>query len=74
MRTFLFGAALGTGICLLYMGHVRQQSLAGRTDSTLSTLGQKIDGADHTPTHVKYYAAGAVLTVVGAFGLGIIKR
>ncbi len=74
MKKLLSAAALVIGICLLYMGHERQQSLAGRADSSLSTLGQKIDGAGHTPTHVRYYAAGAVLVVVGALGLGFVKR
>jgi hypothetical protein len=74
MKKLLSAAALAAGIWLLYIGHERQQSLAGRADSTLSSLGQRIDGAGHTPTHVMYYAAGAVFVVAGAFGLGFVRR
>jgi hypothetical protein len=33
-----------------------------------------VDGEGHTPTHVKYYAAGAVLVAGGALGLGLVRR
>jgi threonine/homoserine/homoserine lactone efflux protein len=66
--------ALLAGAWLVYLGYERQQSIAGRADSTLSSLGQRIDGGDHTPTHVKYYVAGTVLLVIGAFGVGIVKK
>jgi len=66
--------ALIGGIWLVYMGYERQQSLAGKTENTLSTLGQKIDGGDHTTTFMKYYAAGAVLVAGGAFGLGVVRK
>lgn len=74
MRKLLSALALAAGIWIIYMGYVRQHSLAGKADGTLSSLGQKIDGGDHTPAHVKYYAAGAVLAVAGAIGLGLIRR
>jgi hypothetical protein len=66
--------ALIAGLGLIYLGYERQQSLAGRADRTFSRIGTAIDGSDHTATHVKYYLAGAVLALGGAFGLGIIKR
>jgi hypothetical protein len=66
--------ALVGGVWLLYMGYERQQSLAGKTEDTLSRLGQKIDGGDHATTYVKYYAAGAVLVLGGAFGLGLVRK
>lgn len=66
--------ALVGGLLLIYLGYERQLSLAGRADRTFSRLGTAIDGGDHTPTHVKYYVAGTVLTIAGAFGLGIIKK
>jgi len=69
MRKLLSLAALVAGIWLIYAGRERQDSLAGKADASLSKLGEKIDGADHTPAHVKYYAAGAVLLVGGALGL-----
>ena len=74
MSKILSAAALVAGICLIYMGYERQNSLAGKADDSLSRLGRKIDGADHTPTHVKYYVGGAVLLVGGAIGLGLVKK
>jgi Protein of unknown function (DUF3185) len=74
VRALLSLSALIAGICLIYLGYERQQSLAGKADTSLSHLGQKLDGADHTPTHLKYYIAGTVLAVGGAFGLGIVRK
>jgi hypothetical protein len=74
MTKFLSLLALLGGLLLIYLGYERQLSLAGRADRTFSRLGTAIDGGDHTPTHVRYYVAGAVLTLGGAFGLGIIKK
>ena len=74
MRAILSLAALIGGIWLVYLGYERQQSLAGKADNTLSRIGQKIDGGDHTPIHMKYYVAGAVLVLGGAVGLGLVKR
>jgi drug/metabolite transporter (DMT)-like permease len=74
MRPILSVAALVAGICLVYMGYERQGSLAGKADKTLSRIGQKIDGGDHTPAQVKYYIAGTVLAIGGAVGLGLVKR
>jgi hypothetical protein len=66
--------ALIAGFWLLYLGYERQLSLAGKADRTLSKIGTAIDGGDHTPTHVKYYIAGTLLSVGGVLGLGIIKK
>jgi hypothetical protein len=66
--------ALVAGIWLIYLGYERQLSLAGKADRTLSKIGTAIDGGDHTPTHVKYYVAGAALSIAGVLGLGIIKK
>ena len=74
MRKPLSIAALAAGIWLVYMGHERQESLAGRADASLSSLGEKLDGSGHVPTHVKYYAAGLILVAGGALGLGLVKR
>lgn len=74
VRALLSVSALIAGLCLIYMGYERQQSLAGKADSSLSQLGQKIDGGDHTPTHLKYYIAGTLLAVGGALGLGIVRK
>ena len=74
MKTIISLAALAGGIWLLYSGYERQQSLVGRADSSLARLGEKVAGEGHTPTHVKYYAAGAVLVVGGALGLGLVRR
>jgi Protein of unknown function (DUF3185) len=74
MSKLLSAVALAVGIWLIYLGYERQQSIAGKTDSTLASIGQRIDGEGHTPTHIIYYASGAVLTVAGAFGLGIVKK
>jgi hypothetical protein len=74
MSKLLSAVALAAGICLIYMGYERQQSLEGKAASTFSTLGQKIDGADHTPRHMQYYLAGSLLFVIGAFGLGIVRK
>jgi Protein of unknown function (DUF3185) len=74
VRALLSLAALIAGLLLVYMGYERQHSLAGTADNTFSAIGQRIDGADHTPTHLKYYIAGALLTVAGAFGLGIVRK
>jgi hypothetical protein len=67
-------AAVIGGVALLYLGYERQESLAGRTDASFSSLGRRIDGDAHLPTHVKYYAAGAVLLVGGAVGLGLVRK
>jgi hypothetical protein len=74
VRNLVSAVALAAGIWLLYLGYVRQHSLAGKADASLSGLGQKIDGGDHTPAHFKYYAAGAVLAAGGAIGLGLIRK
>jgi hypothetical protein len=74
MSKLLSAAAFAAGLWLIYLGYERQQSIAGKTDSTLSSIGQRIDGQGRTPTHVVYYATGAVLLVAGAFGLGIVKK
>jgi threonine/homoserine/homoserine lactone efflux protein len=73
MSKFLSVLALAGGIWLIYLGYERQISIAGHADRTLSRLGTAIDGGDHTPTHTKYYIAGALLALVGVFGLGIVK-
>jgi hypothetical protein len=74
MRGMLSLFALLGGLLLVYLGYERQLSLAGKADKTLSRLGTAIDGGDHTPTHVKYYVAGAILTIAGACGLGIVRK
>jgi hypothetical protein len=66
--------ALGAGLWLLWMGYGRQHSLAGNTEHTLSTLGQKLDGGEHPTSYVKYYAAGTVLVLAGSFGLGLLRK
>jgi ABC-type Na+ efflux pump permease subunit len=74
MTKLLSAVALAAGIWLIYLGYERQQSLEGKAASTFQTIGQKIDGADHTPMHTQYYVAGAVLFIVGVFGLGIVRK
>jgi hypothetical protein len=74
MKTFLCLVAILGGGWLLYLGYERQQSLAGKADSSLAKLGQSIDGADHMPTHAKYFIAGAVLLAGGAIGLGVVRK
>jgi hypothetical protein len=74
MRTLISLAALAGGIWLITLGYNRQHSLVGKADASLATLGTKVDGEGHIPTHVKYYAAGAILAVGGALGLGLIKK
>jgi|CZKI01.1.fsa_nt_gi hypothetical protein len=74
MVKILSVAALIAGIWLIYTGYERQHSLLGRADDSLSKLGQKIDGRDHTTDHVKYYVSGFVLLAGGAMGLGLVKR
>lgn len=67
-------AALVGGLWLVYLGYERQHSLAGSADSAVSKISQKIDGDEHFPVHMRYYACGAVLVLAGAFGLGAGKR
>jgi ABC-type Na+ efflux pump permease subunit len=74
MTKLLSAVALAAGIWLIYLGYERQQSIEGKAASTFQSIGQKIDGADHTPMHVQYYVAGAVLFFVGAFGLGLVRK
>lgn len=74
MKNALSLAALVAGLWLLYSGYERQQSLAGQTGSSMASLSHKIDGDVHLTTHAKYYIAGAVLTLGGMVGLGLIKR
>jgi hypothetical protein len=74
MRKLLSLAALAAGIWLVYMGHERQESLAGRADSSLSRLGERLDGSGHAPTHVKYYVGGFLLIAGGALGLGLVRK
>jgi threonine/homoserine/homoserine lactone efflux protein len=74
MRKLLSLLALAAGAWLVYLGYQRQQSLAGKAENEFSRLGQRIDGGEHTPTHTKYYLAGAVLALGGAAGLGLVKK
>jgi threonine/homoserine/homoserine lactone efflux protein len=74
MSKLLSLLALLGGLWLLYLGYERQQSFAGSADQTLSKVGQKLDGGDHLTDATKFYLAGAVLTVGGIFGLGILRR
>jgi drug/metabolite transporter (DMT)-like permease len=74
MRPTLSLMALIAGMCLIYMGYQRQQSLEGKAAATLAKIGRSVDGGDHMPTHVKYYIAGAVLAIGGAVGLGLVKK
>jgi hypothetical protein len=74
MSKLLSVAAIALGAVLIYMGYERQQSVAGKTAESLSTLGQKIDGSYHMTTQTKYYVCGTVLLVGGAFALGIVKK
>jgi hypothetical protein len=74
MRKLIALAAVAAGICLLYLGYQRQESFAGKADKTFTTIGNKFDGGPRVTTEAEYYAAGAVLTVGGVVGLGIIRR
>jgi hypothetical protein len=74
MSKLLSIAALVLGIWLIYLGYERQQSLAGKTEDSLSKISQKVDGGDHMSTHVKYYVFGTVLVVGGVFGLRLVKK
>jgi hypothetical protein len=66
--------ALAAGIALFYVGYERDQSLAGRTDKALSSLGQSIDGTPRATTQMRYYAGGVALVVAGAIGLGLVRK
>jgi Protein of unknown function (DUF3185) len=74
VRKIISLAAVVAGACLLYLGFQRQQSLAGKADNTLSSLGNKLDGGQHVTEQAEYYAAGALLTVGGVVGLGLVRR
>jgi hypothetical protein len=69
VRNLISVLAVMAGGWLVYLGYVRQNSLAGLADGSISKLGQRIDGGDHTPAHVRYYVAGAVLIAGGVVGL-----
>jgi hypothetical protein len=74
MRTLIAFAALAAGVYLIYLGYQRQESFAGKADKTFTTIGNKFDGGPRVTTEAEYYAAGAVLTIGGVVGLGIIRR
>ena len=74
MRTLSAFAALAAGVYLIYLGYQRQESFAGKADKTFTTIGNKFDGGPRVTTEAEYYAAGAVLTIGGVVGLGIIRR
>lgn len=74
MRAFVSLIALVAGIWLIYLGFERRESLAGKAESTLAQIGQRVDGGDHTTTPTKYFIAGGLLAIGGAFGLGIVRR
>jgi hypothetical protein len=74
MLKLLSAVAFAAGIWLVYTGYERQHSILGRADASLSTLGAKIDGRDHSPAYVGYYVSGFVLLAGGAMGLGLIKK
>ncbi|HZZ19772.1 MAG TPA: DUF3185 family protein [Opitutaceae bacterium] len=74
MKKLIALVAAAAGVWLLYMGYQRQESLAGKADKTVTTIGNKIDGGTRISTEAQYYAAGAVLTIGGVVGLGIIRR
>ena len=74
MRKILSLSAFIAGICLLYLGYQRQQSIAGKADNTFSSLGAKLDGGAHVTVQAEYYAAGAFLTMAGVVGLRWVRR
>ena len=74
MTKLLSLAALLAGAWLVYLGYEREHSIAGNADTTLAKIGRKIDGGDHTPTHMKYYIGGGILILGGAVGLGALKK
>lgn len=68
------GLMIIAGLWLLHMGYVRQQSLEGKTDTTIAKIGQSIDGEDHATTQGRYYVSGALLLLGGLIGLGRGKK
>lgn len=74
MRKLTAFVALAIGVYLIYMGYQRQESFAGKADKTFTSIGDKFDGGPRVTTQTEYYAAGAVLTIGGVVGLGIIRR
>lgn len=69
MKMIIALAAIAIGGWLLYAGYQRQDSLAGRAESTASDVGRQIDGKTRVPDHVWYYIGGGVLIVAGLAGL-----
>jgi uncharacterized membrane protein (UPF0136 family) len=74
MRPLLSLLAVAGGVCLLYLGYERQNSLAGQAEGTLSGWSQKIDGRDHSPGYVRYYFAGAVVLAGGFLGFSLGRK
>ena len=74
MTKILSFSAIIAGACLIYLGYQRQQSVEGKVDSSLASMGQKVDGSDHMTLQTKYYIAGTVLLVGGAVGVGVIRK
>lgn len=69
MKMIIALVAIAIGGWLLYAGYQRQDSLAGKAESSVSDLGRELDGKTRIPDHVWYYIGGGVLIVAGFAGL-----
>lgn len=52
---------------LVYTGHRRAESLAGKTQTGLVQLKNEIDGKTRVADHYWYYAGGAILILGGGW-------
>lgn len=52
---------------LVYTGHSRAESIAGKAESGVVQLQNEIDGKSRVAEHVWFYAGGGVLIVAGAW-------
>lgn len=50
---------------LIYKGVNRQDSLAGKMNSTGDSIANSVDGGTRTPTHTVWIVGGSALVLVG---------
>lgn len=67
MTRILGVVLLLAGGWLVFTGHNRAGSVAGKAQTNIAELKSEIDGKTRVPEHFWYYAGGAVLVLAGGW-------
>lgn len=66
MKKLAFSSLLiGLGIVIIVMGHRRENSIAGVSDSVGTSLANTWDGKARQPEYLWYYVGGGTLILAG---------